>query len=238
MDLMYNYFVLGYNAINYFEQWYDFDQFQNTNLRVIDNGRQTVSNKLNPYIIHVNKQNIGCAGGWNLICDIGFKKYGFEKIIVGQEDARVSESIFDGLLEECNPTTLCGTFNNGFTFSTFAIHRDTFEKIGRFDENIVYVGCEDNDYQYRCEMNGVTVKSLGISNQFNCSIANNDDVKPPETSPANANYVDKKWGNYTYKTAFNGNTVPKYSEWFTKLYGNPDSWPSETEFKSFNNNLG
>lgn len=238
MDLMYNYFVLGYNAINYFEQWYDFDQFQNTNLRIIDNGRQTVSNKLNSYIIHVNKQNIGCAGGWNLICDIGFKKYGFEKIIVGQEDARVSESIFDGLLEECNPNTLCGTFNNGFTFSTFAIHRDTFEKIGRFDENIVYVGCEDNDYQYRCEMNGVTVKSLGISNQFNCSIANNDDVKPPETSPANANYVDKKWGNYTYKTAFNGNTVPKYSEWFTKLYGNPDSWPSETEFKSFNNNLG
>ena len=60
MDLMYNYFVLGYNAINYFEQWYDFDQFQNTNLRIIDNGRQTVSNKLNPYIIHVNKQNIGC----------------------------------------------------------------------------------------------------------------------------------------------------------------------------------
>lgn len=229
----YNYFVLGYNAINYFEQWYDFDQFQNTNLRILDNGRQTVSNKLNPYIIHVNKQNIGCAGGWNLICDIGFKHYGFEKIIVGQEDARISESIFDGLLEECNPTTLCGTFNNGFAFSTFAIHRDTFEKIGRFDENIVYGGCEDNDYQYRCEMNGVTVKSLGISNQFNCSIANNDDVKPPGTSPANANYVDKKWGNYTYKTAFNGDTVPTYSEWFTKLYGNTDEWPSENEYKLF-----
>ena len=42
---MYNYFVLGYNAINYFEQWYDFDQYQNTNLRILDNGRQTVSNK-------------------------------------------------------------------------------------------------------------------------------------------------------------------------------------------------
>jgi len=233
MDLIYNYFVLGYNAINYFEQWYDFNQFTNTNLSIIDNGRQSSSEKINPYIIHTNKKNIGCAGGWNLICDIGFNHYGFEKIIIGQEDARISESIFDALLEECNPNTLCGTFNNGFTFSTFAIHRDTFHKVGRFDENIVYVGCEDNDYQYRCELNEVEVKCLGISNGFNCSIANNDDVKPPETSPANANYVHTKWGDYKYKTAFNGIDVPKYSEWFTKLYGNPDEWPSETEYTLF-----
>ena len=116
---MYNYFVLGYNAINYFEQWYDFDQFQNTNLCILDNGRQTVSNKLNPYIIHVNKQNIGCAGGWNLICDIGFKHYGFEKIIVGQEDARISESIFDGLFEECAILSLPSFFPPSFFLSFF-----------------------------------------------------------------------------------------------------------------------
>lgn len=234
---MYNYFVLGYNAIEYFESWYDRDQFKNTVLRFVDNGRQTVPASLKDNIIHVNKVNVGCSGGWNLICDIGFKHFGFDKIIVGQEDGRVSEEIFEALLESCNEDTICGTYNNSFEFSTFAIHKNTFEKIGRFDENFVYVGCEDNDYKYRAELLGVTVTTLGVSHAFNASIANNDIVKPKRASGHNADYMSNKWDNYTYKQPFNGEPTQKYTDYFIELYGNLEEFPSETEFKLFKHNI-
>ena len=37
------------------------------------------------------KKNIGCAGGFNLICYIAFEYLGLEKIIIGQEDTIVEE---------------------------------------------------------------------------------------------------------------------------------------------------
>lgn len=233
--MMYNYFVLGYNAINYFDSWYDREQFASTNLRFVDNGNQIIPESLIENVIHQNQRNIGCSGGWNLICDIGFNYYNFDKIIVGQEDGRISEEILQALLDSCDENNMCGTYNNGFEFSTFAIHKETFKKVGRFDENFVFVGCEDNDYKYRASLNGVTIHTLGISHTYNCSIANNDNVKPKQASTHNAEYVAKKWGNYTYKTPFNGEQVSKYTEYFKELYGTLDKFPSETEFELFKN---
>jgi hypothetical protein len=231
--MKYNYFVLGYNAINYFNKWYDRDQFKNTVMRFIDNGRQEVPKEMSSNVIHQNKQNIGCAGGWNLACDIGFNYFGFEKIIVGQEDGRISEEIFEALLERCTPTTLCGTYNNSFEFSTYAIHKETFNKVGRFDENFIFVGCEDNDYKHRCKLNGVEVVTLGVPHYYNASIANNNEVTPRRASTHNAEYIDKKWNNYTYSEPFNKIFTPKYTEYFTEIFGNPDLWPSEFEFNKY-----
>jgi hypothetical protein len=230
---MYNYFVLGYNAVDYFNAWYDKSQFANTKMKFVDNGRQLVPDNIKSHLIHQTKTNIGCAGGWNLICDIGFNHYNHDIIIVGQEDGRVSEEVFDALLSSCNPNTLCGTYNNGFEFSTFAIHRKTFEKVGRFDENFVYVGCEDNDYKYRCQLLGVDVITLGVSHTFNCSIANNDNVKPQKSSTHNAQYMSDKWGNYTFVEPFNGQQKQKYTDYFVELHGQLDNFPSETEFEIF-----
>lgn len=230
---MYNYFVLGYNAVDYFDSWYDRSQFQNTTMRFVDNGRQVIPSSMESSILHTTKTNIGCSGGWNLICDIGFNYFGFEKIIVGQEDARVSEEIFEALLESCSPTTLCGTYDNGFMFSTYAIHRETFQNIGRFDENFVFVGCEDNDYVYRCKLLGVDTTTLGVSHQYNCSIANNDSVKPKQSSTHNASYIKSKWGDYTYKKPFNDVPVPTYTDYFIELYGQLEEFPSKLEYDNF-----
>lgn len=230
---LYNYFVLGYNAIDYFNSWYDKEQFPNTSLRFIDNGNQSIPDSLKENVIHQNRRNIGCSGGWNLICDIGFNYFNLEKIIVGQEDGRVSEEIFQALLDACDENNMCGTYNNGFEFSTFAIHRETFNKIGRFDENFVFVGCEDNDYKHRASLAGVTIHTLGVSHTYNCSIANNDNVKPRQASTHNAEYMEKKWGNYNHTIPFNGQPVGKYTEYFIELYGNLEEFPSQTEFKLF-----
>lgn len=231
--MKYNYFVLGYNAINYFNEWYDRPQFQNTTMRFIDNGRQQIPTEMIANVIHQNEQNIGCAGGWNLACDIGFNHFGFEKIIVGQEDGRISEEIFEALLERCTPTMLCGTYNNSFEFSTYAIHRETFSKVGRFDENFMFVGCEDNDYKHRCKLNGVEISTLGISHYYNASIANNNEVTPRRASTHNAEYIDRKWNNYTYSKPFSGVPTPKYTDYFTEIFGTPEVWPSEFEFSKY-----
>lgn len=233
--MKYEYFVLGYNAIEYFHTWYDRSQFTNTNLRIVDNGRQKAPEEISSNVIHVTRNNIGCAGGWNLICDIAFNFYGLEKIIVGQEDGRVSEEIFEALMQTCDEKTICGTYNNGFEFSTFSIHREVFNKIGRFDENFVFVGCEDNDYKYRAKLSGVDVVTLGISHQYNCSIANNDNVKPKRASKHNADYIRDKWGEYIYTKPFNGSKRSKYTDYFIELYTELEDFPSEQEFKIFKN---
>lgn len=233
--MKYDYFVLGYNAIDYFNSWYDKNQFQNTTLKVVDNGNQKIPEQLKDNIVHINQKNIGCAGGWNLICDIGFNFYGLEKIIVGQEDGLVSEDIFEVLVQACNENTICGTYNNGFEFSTFSIHKKTFEKIGRFDENFVFVGCEDNDYKHRAKLVNVDILTIGVSHRYNSSIANNDNVKPKWASKHNADYMKDKWGDYTYTIPFNGEKRNKYTDHFIELYTNLEEFPSVQEFNLFKN---
>lgn len=233
--MKYNYFVLGYNGINYFNSWFDKQEFPNTTMRFVDNGRQQLPDNLQENILYQTTTNIGCAGGWNLICDIGFNYYNYDVIIVGQEDARISEDVFEALISSCNSKSLCGTYDNSFEFSTFAIHKETFDKIGRFDENFVYVGCEDNDYKYRCKLAGVDIYTLNISHIYNCSIANNDNVKPKQSSTHNASYVEAKWGNYTYKQPFNGDSAPTFTDYFVELYGTLGDFPSKSEYKKFLN---
>lgn len=233
--MKYNYFVLGYNGINYFNTWFDEQQFPNTNMKYVDNGRQQVPTNLQKSILHKTATNIGCAGGWNLICDIGFNYYNHDVVVVGQEDARVSEDVLEALVSSCTPNSLCGTYDNSFEFSTFAIHKETFNKIGRFDENFVYVGCEDNDYKYRCKLAGVDVYTLGISHTYNCSMANNDTVKPKQSSTHNATYIENKWKGYTYKTPFDNQKQPKFTDYFKEVHGDVEDWPSKLEYKKFLN---
>lgn len=231
--MKYNYFVLGYNGIDYFNSWFDPNNFPNTNVRIIDNGKQQIPDNLKQYVVHQNRTNIGCSGGWNIACDIAFKHLGLEKIIIGQEDARVSEDIFETLMEQGSPTQLCGTYNNSFEFSTYVMHRDIFNTVGRFDENFVFVGCEDNDYKHRCKLNGIDVNTLGVSHMYNASIANNNNVIPTRASRHNADYIQEKWNDYTYGIPFNGKPTDRYTDYFIELYGTPTVWPSEIEFNLY-----
>ena len=85
---MINYFLLGYQGFNYFKEKFDKKKYPKTILRIIDNGNQ----KITGHQLYETKKNIGCAGGWNLICYIAFQYLGLEKIIIGQEDTIVEEN--------------------------------------------------------------------------------------------------------------------------------------------------
>jgi GT2 family glycosyltransferase len=229
---MYNYFILGYQGIDYLSQWYDRSHFIDTNLYIIDNGNQVITEQFKSNIIYQTSKNIGCAGGWNLIFKIAFDYMGLDKIIVGQEDAMVSQDIFCELYDRVDDNNLIGTYNNGFTFSTYIITKNIVDKVGYFDENFLYAGCEDNDYQYRCKLNGIAVNTLGISNSYNLSLSNNTNVVDSKFGIHNANYINMKWNNYTYITPFNtGDSY--YTDLFKDIYGYNDKLPSQIEYDLF-----
>ncbi len=56
---MINYFLLSYQRFDYFKEKFLISKYQNTRLRIIDNGNQKIEN----YEIYKTKNNIGCAGG-------------------------------------------------------------------------------------------------------------------------------------------------------------------------------
>ena len=191
--MKYDLFILGYGSSEFLDAWIDPQNFPNTNIRIVDNGQQQYSDRLKPYVYYVTSQNLGCAGGWNLVCQIAFNKLGLEKVIISNEDNLYSEEYLEALYNQCTPTNIAGTYDRAFEFSLFCIHKETYEKIGMFDENIILAAGEDNDYKYRCKLGGVSVSCLGISADYNASETGGD--TRPTITKENVEYIRYKW-NY------------------------------------------
>ena len=219
--MKYDLFILGYGASHYLDGWYEASEFPNTTTRIVDNGNQNYSDKLKPLLYYTTTRNIGCAGGWNLVCQIAFNHLGLEKVIISNEDNLYTEEYLEALYEQCTPTNIAGTYDRAFEFSLFCIHRDTFRKVGMFDENVLLVGGEDNDYKHRCELHNVTISCLGISADFNESLTGGDTV--PAVRDENIRYVVNKWNNYTTKEAF-GNP---------KITNNPERYVTQRLAESY-----
>jgi GT2 family glycosyltransferase len=238
----YNLFILGYGSSKFLDAWIDPLQFKNTTIRIVDNGQQQYSNRLQPYIYHVSSRNLGCAGGWNLICQIAFDQLNLEKVIISNEDNLYSEEYIEALYKQCTPSNIAGTYDRAFEFSLFCIHRDTYKTVGMFDENVIMAAGEDNDYKYRCQLHGVTITSLNISADYNASETGGDSI--PDIRDENIRYVTNKWSNYNSLTAhgdskYNNHPELYISERLKTLY-QTEQFPSIIEFNSlikYENNL-
>ena len=215
---MINYFLLAYQGFGYFREKFDKKKYPNTILRIIDNGNQ----KIEGYEIYKTKNNIGCAGGWNLICYIGFEYLGLEKIIIGQEDTIVEEKEMEELLEKCNENTVATLIKPHFEFSPFALHKKTFVKIGMFDENCIDGYCEDADYKQRCYLNKIKIENLNKPVERNIGISRKINKRIYDTIAQNRIYIKQKWGTsinkddlsfrdeqppYEFKHPFNKNNL-------------------------------
>lgn len=205
-------FLLGYNRAKYLSEWFQKvnsqDPFKyDKKFYYIDNGQQLYRDQfINSILLHETEQTIFCAGGWNLICHIGFNLLNLEKLIIGQEDAIFTDQILDAVWQSTIPNNIQGTYDRSFEFSLFGIHRDTYFSVGEFDENFIQAGCEDGDYKHRCKMKGITVGCLGVSADYNES-----STSEIRKNLGNAEYLESKWGKainidnriYEYYTPFN-----------------------------------
>ena len=89
--MKYDLFILGYGSCKFLDAWINPKEFPNTTIRIVDNGHQKYANRLHPYVHYTTSRNLGCAGGWNLICQIAFNKMGLEKVVISNEDNLYTE---------------------------------------------------------------------------------------------------------------------------------------------------
>jgi len=237
-------FLLGYNAANYLNNWFKIDNYKNIDFYFIDNGKQDLPKEIKDIHLYTTNKNIGCGGGWNLICDIAFNHMGLEKVIIGEEDAMFNQEMIESLWDYCEPNRLMTTYGNGFGYALFCIHKETFEKIGRFDENIMYAAWEDADHKVRCAKQEVEVFCMEVDPSLNGSATTYDSNSPRnDIHEHNKQYFINKWGadfhidSTYYDKPFNDNPPFVFDPTLEKHYGELNEFPSKTEYKQYINQI-
>lgn len=235
-------FILGYNGVDYFTKWHIGTKFSDDiRFHFVDNGNQTLTDHASNMLIHKTTNNIFCSGGWNIICDIGFDYMGLSKIVIGQEDSKFDESAIRGIYENTNEDTICSAYGSGFELSLFGLHSKTFSKVGRFDENFLIVGDEDNDYKHRCNLSNIKIKTIPCSNVHNISITGT--IREPYRE-GNGKYLHSKWGShselktrmYEYDLPFNGEKTSYMRDDYRNHFNLPEgteTYMSEVEYNLF-----
>ena len=101
---------------------------------------------------------------------------------------------------------------SGPDFSFFMLNFETFNKVGRFDENFIPAYFEDNDYHQRMKILGLNGCSINTAPFYHIgSQTQNADPKNPACPPTqfiqNRKYYITKWGGEPgrerFKTPFN-----------------------------------
>lgn len=232
-------FILTYMGADYFVKWSeplrDHSLVSNIQFVIVDNGNQDISNLRIP--LFQTSQNLGCAGGWNVIAQIAFNYLGLEKIIIGQDDAVFNTDMLLNVLNETNDNTIIGAYDRSFEFSLFGLTKTFWNTVGMFDENFIYVGCEDNDYKHRAKLFNKRVVSLNYSADMNKSLTSKHitEVAKP-ANMYNLEYLNAKWGaNYEFTHPFNDETQTPDTllifDGLRDIYGDVEKFPSlyETE---------
>lgn len=246
-----NIFVLSYSAAQKF--FNSTKPVKNSLYYMIDNGNQKYAPTFGCNFFTTSK-NIGCAGGWNLICDIAFDNLELDKIVITQDDATINPDHILQALDETEGLMITGIIQPFFEFSTFVITREVWDTVGRFDENFVYVYSEDADYKQRCMLQGVVLNSLYVENKNvndSASVKNNPSINRIEY---NREYLRFKWGDSVHPNPYAqadfqppfANKTPFQQEAenlaldfipltkrITQIYGDVSEFPSQTEYRRF-----
>lgn len=232
-------FVLTYMGIDYFARWSQ-NVRKDTDVQfiIVDNGSQNIPQELEKLPIFQTSKNVGCAGGWNVIAQIAFNKVNMEKIVIAQDDAIFDRSMLDDIWEQSNDDTIAGAYDRAFEFSLFGLTKTFWNEVGMFDENFIYVGCEDNDYKHRAKLFNKYVKCLNYSADMNKSLTSKHitEVAKP-ANIYNVEYLSAKWGsNYEFVHPFNDQSQSSNSllifDGLREVYGDIDKFPSIYEIET------
>jgi len=233
-------FILGYNAADYFDSWFKVNNYKDVDFYFVDNGQQTLPKEVKNLHFYTTERNIGCGGGWNLICDIAFNQIGLNKVVIGEEDALFNQEMIESLWNYCEPNRLMTTYGNGFGFALYCMHKDTFNTVGRFDENFLFAGAEDEDYKIRCAKKGVEVFCMEVDTSLNGHATAYAPNSPrPSVESHNLQYLRMKWGapfhtnSIYYDTPFNNNPPFKFDPLLESHYGKLEKFPSQSEYERF-----
>lgn len=153
-----------------------------------------------PVVIDNWVENRGVAAGWNL----GIHKsleMGIEEFVIMNDDAYFKSGSPSDLINALDKNTAFSIPSDEIGFACFAINMHTISKVGFFDENYILGYHEDNDYAYRCRLEGMEYKVTntdvvhdGSRTQFWNGTGDNERVVSHERFRLNREYYIKKWG--------------------------------------------
>jgi GT2 family glycosyltransferase len=193
--------------------------FPNTYFFIVDNGNQNLKdiNKIVPKLecfILVPNTNLGVSKSWNFMFKKAFSYPGypdypikFENVLVLNDDiylGKTESEIIDFI--DNNQFSLATTT---LTWCAFIISRETYLRVGPFDEEIFPAYFEDNDYAYRLKLEGIQHSCYEFLNPQNF-INSGSIAKDPSLNTnfeKNRRYYISKWGGEPekeiFKTPFN-----------------------------------
>jgi GT2 family glycosyltransferase len=204
-------FAIGIPTINRYDLLRPFLKeylvnFPLTEIYIIDNGNQgIIEDDITVHLI-IPEQPLGVAASWNLLCDKIFKKHKFALIL--NDDILLNKNdlgIFNFLT--LNKGGDFYVSQNGFC--SFILPKETFQKIGAFDERFVGAYFEDRDYERRMILAKMKVIRHAFLNPsiFNESSSIKKDEALNKNYKNNWQYYCEKWGGSIggekYLTPFN-----------------------------------
>lgn len=174
--------------------------FPNVEIFILDNGNQNMDFEYSNVYVYSSEKNLGVAASWNELCGLIFKEHQYALMLNDDIEFSKPEQEILYLLE-----------NNTFDFyvgpyywSAFILPRQTFMKVGKFDEVFYPAYFEDNDFAYRLKLNNCSYHSTETLLPTVCrnSMTLKKDTTINKTFEDLKRYYAAKWGGMPGKEKF------------------------------------
>ena len=168
--------------------------FPSTSIFIIDNGNQNIQSENN--IISQRPMpdytRLSVAASWNVLCNIIFQSHTHAFIL---NDDVLYEKGFNTIIHTIQ-TYLADFYVSQGGFHSFILPRETYQKIGGFDENFKGAYFEDRDYERRLKIAKMhTHRSLFLEPLvYETSASIKKDPCLNKHYSDNAEYYRQKWG--------------------------------------------
>ena len=133
--------------------------YPNTRIIVVDSGKQSLGSSNPNVTIFGMPDPMGVARTWNCLISVASGYYKEENFLILNDDVilKKSESEINKIIKGGNDNTfhVCPI---AFNWSAFLLRKSIYDKVGQFDEDFEKCYFEDNDYNYRMNLEGVKIK--------------------------------------------------------------------------------
>lgn len=189
--------------------------FPNIKIFILDNGDQNIDFEYSNVYVYSSEKNLGVAGSWNELCGLIFKEHGYVLMLNDDIEFSKPEQEIHYLLENFPSDFYVGPYY----WSAFILSKETFTKVGKFDEAFYPAYFDDNDYHYRMKLNNCSYSSTEVLLPTLCRNSMTLEKSPNINSTFEdlKKYYVAKWGGMPgeekFITSFNKNIAIEFLKW-------------------------
>jgi GT2 family glycosyltransferase len=179
-----------------------FEDFQNTEIFIVDNGKQELITREKNFVIYRPESNLNVSGSWNLIMDYA-EKVNATHVLMLNDDVYLGKTE----LEIQTIIRLGGDtpfYNSEMNWCSFIMSVDGFKKVGKFDEELFPNYFNDNDMFRRLQLLNMPMIYTSVLNPVvyrNSMTIAKDPTLNYRFADYRQNYISK-WGGIPHEEIF------------------------------------